>query len=593
VHGDPGTDTAVLVLASDAQLGAATGVLDLGRTNGGLAPRPGTLRATADLAIAATRSTSFRDMTVDSNGFNVVFNQPINGLGITKAGAGSWTLNSANTNTSGDNRVHVLQGALVLGANEALATRSLVGVAAGAQLALGGHALTVTSLDSAAGSTVDLGSGGSLRPLFGTLDGVLTGQGSLVIGRAGFVPAAVTLAGANRFTGTVEVTNGSRLSLGHADALGATGNLIRLDNGTLEAIRRLAAPLVISAATQLQIGPGGAGFLANGQSIIIERALTGNAPLRIQGGSGPAGGQAIDVRLANRANSFVGDLVLGDPQGFGAAVVGITADGALGAASNRLILGHSVFDGESTRSAQGGLRAWDSFTLAASRTVLLDGRSGSTAGFIDTNGHTVVLAGSIGELAAGLQLRKTGAGTLVINGVQAYTGLTTVNEGALGGHGEVAQLAVQAATLAPGESAGLFSVRQDLSFSDGALLALELGGLTRGSGYDALDVGGSVDLGTDTTLSLRFIGGFTAAAGQQFQLIHAGSGLFGQFANVADGQRLFTDDGSGSFLVHYGADQGLALSDFQAAAVPEPASWALLLAGAAALAGWARRRAAC
>jgi autotransporter-associated beta strand protein len=295
------------------------------------------------------------------------------------------------------------------------------------------------------------------------------------------------------------------------------------------------------------------------------------------------------VRLASRANSFTGDLVLGDPQGFGSAVLGITADGSLGAAGNKLILGKSLFDGESTRSAQGGLRAWDSLTLAATRTVLLDGEPGSMAGFIDTQGHTVVVAGSVGELAPGLGLRKTGAGTLALNGVQGYSGDTIVDEGTLGGHGEVQRLAIQAATLAPGESVGLFSVRQDLSFSGGALLALELGGLVRGSGYDALNVGGGVDLGGDTVLQLSFIGGFTAEAGQQFQLINAGGGLFGTFANVADGGRLLTADGAGSFIVHYGDGQGLLLSDFSAAAVPEPGSWALMLGGAALLA-WRRRQ---
>nr|WP_255719299.1 autotransporter-associated beta strand repeat-containing protein [Pelomonas sp. P8] len=532
-------------------------------------------------------------MTVDTHGFDVIFNQPIDGLGLTKAGAGTWTLNTANTRTGADNVVRVLQGTLALGVDEALGPRSLVDVSAGAQLALGGHALTVTSLNTGDGSTVDLGAGGRLNPLFGTLDGMLTGQGQLLVGRDGFSPGAVTLNGANGFSGGIAVTNGSRLTAGHVDALGAATNALRLDNGTLEASGRLAAPLVIGNAANLQIGTGGAGFLAGGQSVVIERTLTGPLALRLQGGSLPSSlggdGGSTDVRLAARDNRFTGDLVLGDPQGFGAAVVGLTADGSLGAAGNRLVLGKSVFDGETTRSAIGGLRAWDSFTLAAGRTVLLDGSAGDTAGFIDTNGHTLVLARGIGELQPGLGLLKTGEGTLVVNGVQGYTGLTTVEAGTLGGHGELERLAVQAATLAPGESAGLFSVRQGLSFAGGAVLAMELGGLARGSGYDALDVGGNVDLGTDTRLQLSFIGGFTAAAGQSFQLVGTAGDWVGQFANVADGGRLLTTDGAGSFVVHYGSGQGLALSDFQAAAVPEPASWALLAAGGGLLA-WRRRR---
>ena len=587
VAGQANGQAGVLILDSDARLGAAAGVLDLGRLSG-ITTLPATLVAAGHLDIAATRSTSFRGMTVDTHGFDVVFNQPINGLDMTKDGAGTWTLNTANTNTSGTNPVRVLQGTLALGVDEALGSRSAVTLADGTRLTLGGHALTVTSLDSTAGATVDLGNGGTLRPLFGTLDGSLTGHGSLLVGRAGFVPAAIALNGANSFSGLVEVTQGSRLSVGHVDALGSASLL--LDNGTLAAGGGLGAPLVISDATALQIGPGGAGLLSDGQSLVIERTLTGPLTLRIQGGSRPGDGTAFDIRLASRHNGFTGDLVLGDPQGFGSAVLGITADGSLGAASNRLTLGKSFFDGETTRSAQGGLRAWDSFTLPASRSITLDGIAGDTAGFIDTQGHTVVLETVIGELQPGLGLLKTGRGTLIVNAAQAYTGLTAVDEGTLGGHGTLEQLRVQGAELAPGESAGLFSVRQDLSFSSGARLTLELGGSTRGSGYDALDVGGSLDLGGDTELRLSLIDGFLPTASAQFELVHTGGGLFGQFANVADGQRLLTTDGGGSFIVHYGDGQTLLLSDFQAAAVPEPASWALLLAGAAGLA-WRRRSA--
>ena len=40
------------------------------------------------LDIAATRSTTFRLATVDTNGFNVTFNQPTTGQGLTKQGVG-------------------------------------------------------------------------------------------------------------------------------------------------------------------------------------------------------------------------------------------------------------------------------------------------------------------------------------------------------------------------------------------------------------------------------------------------------------------------------------------------------------------------
>jgi autotransporter-associated beta strand protein len=255
-------------------------------------------------------------------------------------------------------------------------------------------------------------------------------------------------------------------------------------------------------------------------------------------------------------------------------------------------LGDRQFDGESNRDARGGLRAWDNINLAASRVLQLNGTDdGSGGGWIDTNGFNVVVQGNITELASGMELLKTGLGTLALNGQNSYTGMTRVQEGALGGHGSVAQVEIGAdAVLAPGESAGLLSITGDLTFNGGQL-QIELGGVQRGSGFDALNVGGNVNLG-DSMLTLDFINGFAAKVktGDSFELMQVGGGLSGQFANVASGARLLTVDGEGSFVVTYGDGNNLMLSAYEVTAVPEPESYALMLAGLGLIGLMARRR---
>ena len=119
-----------------------------------------------------------------------------------------------------------------------------------------------------------------------------------------------------------------------------------------------------------------------------------------------------------------GTLVLGGTNTYSggtaldAGTVRVSADANLGNASGAL-----TFDG-------GTLETTASFS--SSRAVTLEDGGGT----IDTQGNSLALAG---DLSGTGTLTKTGAGTLVLTGINSYTGGTTVSEGTLQGDSDSLQ----------------------------------------------------------------------------------------------------------------------------------------------------------
>ena len=508
VIGENSTATTTIVVDSDSRLGAPTATLQLGE-QAGFFTRAAGLRATGDLNMAVTRSTTFRSATIDTNGFNVTINQPFIGRGLHKKGAGILRLNTVNTDVSGDNLITMDQGILRLGINQPFGSRtSLSSMAGDSVFDLNGFSATLFTIENTAEtSEIRLGTGTLTISLAATIRGSITGPGSVFIGKPGFTSFSSTFNGINTFSGGLTIGHGGKLSVGNPASLGVPGNPITLDNGTLSTNSLLTSPLVINSSVNLTIGPGGARFTSSGMSMVIESPLTGNHPIRFGGGNGVFESEIYDVRLVNPTNTFTGPVQIGqaDSENSQSVIIGIVADGSLGNPANVVTLGATFFDGESTISRSGGLRAYADLIIPATRAIQLQGKGA----VIDSNGRIFTIVRPISELSSGQALLKNGEGSLILNGANTYTGETFVRQGTLGGIGSVAgRLAFQSdTTLAPGTpfAIGTFTCA-DFEMESSSTYAVNL---ASGAGADRLVVTGGVSIAPAAALLIQPTGPVT------------------------------------------------------------------------------------
>jgi len=209
-------------------------------------------------------------------------------------------------------------------------------------------------------------------------------------------------------------------------------------------------------------------------------------------------------------------------------------------------------------------------------------------------GNTQVF-GSVDHLA-GAQIVVSGTGVAHFHGtVQARAGseLRVSADSAAVFFASVSQASGAAFTgegtsyfeggLSVGNSPGSGGAQGSVVFGSGNLYRAEIGGLAPGSGFDHFVVGEHLSLGG--TLQLSWWSGFEGQVGQRFDLFDWGS-LSGNFASIdltaaalAPGLRWDTS--------HLYLDGSMSVT-----AVPEPQTWALMLAGLVVATGAAARRGA-
>lgn len=161
-----------------------------------------------------------------------------------------------------------------------------------------------------------------------------------------------------------------------------------------------------------------------------------------------------------------------------------------------------------------------------------------------------------------------------------YTGNGTIT-----GNGE----AIFQGKVMVGNSPGSLNVTGDIEITDTSVVIFEIGGYNQGlaadTGYDWINVGGVATL--DGAMSIEWWNGFTASAGDSFELLTAET-INGEFdvlslADLGD-SNLYWD-------VSYTYDlNGLDSLTATVAAVPEPSTYAMMLGGLGLVGFMAARR---
>jgi len=426
----------------------------------------GAVTGVSGTAIAlGARTLTFGDST------NTTFGGTIGGTGgIIKQGSGVATLAGANIYTGG---TAINAGTLSIGGGGGLSAIGAVALnSAGSAFDISSAAANqaIGALSGVAGSQVALGTntlalGDATNTTFA---GTVSGTGSIV--KQG--PGTFTLSGTNTYTGGTTVNVGT-LALGSGGSLAAIGTVA------------LAAPgssLDLSAA-----GPQSIGALsgAAGSSVFLGANALNLVPSGSNTFGGTIGGTGSVVINGSGIETFTGTNTYTGGTSIQSGTLALGPGGALaGGGALTLASGGSFDISTGGNQAIGTLAGAGGAIKLGANSLSVSGSGGSFDGVIQGTGGVTNIANA-----------------LVLNGVNTYTGLTTVQGGSLtvgdathsgasvtgnvtvasgaslGGFGTIGgSVTVQnGGHLAPGNPVGTLTVSTDLTLNQGSVLDFSFG----------------------------------------------------------------------------------------------------------------------
>jgi autotransporter-associated beta strand protein len=608
--------------ASGTQIGAGSGVtvnggvFDLNGYNTSmnyLLGTGGTVTNTGASLATLTLGTNQGGTVVASGTYAGVLQDGASQLALVKTGTDTLTL-TGNNNYSGGTTVS--NGTLQMGSANALGSASGSLAVNASTLDMNGNSLSVGALSgsstgvitSSAAGTLNLTTTSSSNTSFaGTIQ---NGSATLALVKAG--SGALTLSSSNSYSGGTTINNGTIIQTA-AGALGSgpitLGDGSTSNSATLES----GAGATVANANPITIAAGGSGtytientvasdFDINGNvalnnaatfettangAILLSGTITGTSNITVSGGGTTT--KFVDFESSN-ASTWTGNLLITNS--------GVWKAGnatAIGASTTVIMDSTSTFDNGVLNLTIAGLQ--DGTISTGTSSVILAGA-----------GTTLSLAGSgtysfSGDLNNSGSLAITGGGTQTLSGASSFTGATSVTNGTLvisGSLSGTGSLSVGGNSSAELAASNAINSGANITLSSAVLKVLSnetenLSTLTVSSGSSTLSLGATgtvLDFADSSaiawtgTLAISDWNGASAGGGSD-QVI------FGTSATLTNAQLADITFINGS-VNGYGftSDSAVQLADGElvAAAIPEPGTWSMLLAGSAGLIAMQRTR---
>ena len=514
--------------------------------------------------------------TFDTNGNGPLLTGSISGPGgLTKVGIGDLTLAGASTYSGPTN---VLLGTLAAGPTNVFSPASAFTVVAGGALNLNGFNQSIGSL-SGDGLVGNAGPGPATLTTGGnnsstTFSGVIfDAPGTMRLTKAG--TGTMILSGDNSYTGGTTISAGT-LQLGDG---GTSGSIVgNVANNGIFAVNRSDVftfrGLISGTGAFQQNGTGTTIFTANNTYSGATTVSTGTLQAGAANTFAPnsaftvASGAALNLASFNQS---IGSLAGAGSVTLGSATLttgndntSTTFSGTISGAGSLTKIGTGVLTLSGVNTYSGGTTLAGTLSLANNQALgtgaltttgsVVDYANGvSIANAIVINSNTTQLsvttgsatqAGAISELNGPRPLEKIGSGTLVLSGINTYSGPTTVSGGALVVTGSIANSALtvgsgttltgtgtvggltinSGGTFAPGNSPGTMTVQGNLAFQSGALYLVQVNSTTASNTV----VSGSATLAG--TVQAAFTPGSYAT--RMYTILSAAGGLGGTTFNA-------------------------------------------------------------